>query len=332
LLTRTGRQQYEHLVEDHIYWSSKVDELLADSVDGFTTLDDRKWLNVINDSASFVSNVERGCGRMQNRLVDLSDGSESCARYRFNNDQIQGEIYSFALARALGINNLPPTALVSSSNHRFWSHVHSQLDQAQWRTDKPVVLTKFITDTRPAFIPISLRGKLKSLHGFDLRNLNQSELIEAIQWSDLIVFDYLTGNLDRVVNNLYNSQWNADMMKQPAHNLVKTRDNQLMFVDNESGLLHGYRLLPKYEHYHRSLLDGLCLFRRPTVTAVQSLLQRSTASLTKILSDLVLSVSLDGPDRLYLPPLPERNVRILQQRLANVSNQIKKCNLLYHSS
>lgn len=94
-----------------------------------------------------------------------------------------------------------------------------------------------------------------------------SSLVELAQWSDLVVFDYIIAHLDRVVNNLYNFQWNSEIMEAPAHNLAKNRD-LLLFLDNESGLLHGYRLLAKYEAYHSLLLENLCVFRRSTINQV----------------------------------------------------------------
>lgn len=95
-------------------------------------------------------------------------------------------------------------------------------------------------------------------------------LIELAQWSDLVVFDYLIAHLDRMVNNLYNFQWNSEIMAAPAHNLAKEPKSELLlFLDNESGLLHGYRLLAKYQAYHSLLLENLCVFRRSTIDQVR---------------------------------------------------------------
>ena len=46
--------------------------------------------------------VEKGCGRMKNRLLHLEGGGRVCCRYRQNQDQIQGEVFSFYLSRAIG--------------------------------------------------------------------------------------------------------------------------------------------------------------------------------------------------------------------------------------
>uniref|UniRef100_A0A182QDL5 FAM20 C-terminal domain-containing protein n=1 Tax=Anopheles farauti TaxID=69004 RepID=A0A182QDL5_9DIPT len=147
-------------------------------------------------------------------------------------------------------------------------------------------------------------------------------LVELAQWSDLIVFDYLIANLDRVVNNLYNFQWNADIMAAPAHNLARQTDTALLvFLDNESGLLHGYRLLKKYEAYHGLLLDNLCVFRRSTVRALEALRDASVGQRLNALFERTTTAQI----RDVLPPLPEKSVKILVDRIDRVLGQVQKC-------
>uniref|UniRef100_A0A182M4A6 FAM20 C-terminal domain-containing protein n=1 Tax=Anopheles culicifacies TaxID=139723 RepID=A0A182M4A6_9DIPT len=147
-------------------------------------------------------------------------------------------------------------------------------------------------------------------------------LVELAQWSDLIVFDYLIANLDRVVNNLYNFQWNADIMAAPAHNLARQTDSALLvFLDNESGLLHGYRLLKKYEAYHGLLLDNLCVFRRSTVQALEGLRDASVGQRLNALFERTTTAQI----RDVLPPLPEKSVKILVDRIDRVLGQVQKC-------
>ncbi|XP_023168240.2 extracellular serine/threonine protein kinase four-jointed [Drosophila hydei] len=147
-------------------------------------------------------------------------------------------------------------------------------------------------------------------------------LIELAQWSDLIVFDYLIANLDRVVNNLYNFQWNADIMAAPAHNLARQSETQLLvFLDNESGLLHGYRLLKKYEAYHSLLLDNLCIFRRPTIQALQRLRAEGAGRQLRELFERTTSPNV----RDVLPSLPDKSIKILAERIDRVLAQVHKC-------
>lgn len=153
-----------------------------------------------------------------------------------------------------------------------------------------------------------------------------SELVELAQWSDLIVFDYLTANLDRVVNNLYNLQWNPAMMDAPAHNLAREPNSGLLvFFDNESGLLHGYRLLGKYEAYHGALLGALCVFRRSTADAIKRLHNDKNVG-------HLLQARFDASEpefRDFLPSLPDKSVKILNERIDRVYEQIEQCERQY---
>jgi four-jointed box protein 1 len=146
--------------------------------------------------------------------------------------------------------------------------------------------------------------------------------VELAQWSDLIIFDYLTANLDRIVNNLFNYQWNINIMDGPAHNLARKMDSGLLlFLDNESGLLHGYRLLKKYSVYHSLMLDNLCVFRKKTVDALRTLYSNSVGAK---LSDMFHSKN-SAVIRDILPPLPEKNSKILHERIGKVLSQVEKC-------
>jgi four-jointed box protein 1 len=100
-----------------------------------------------------------------------------------------------------------------------------------------------------------------------------------------------------------------------------------VFLDNESGLLHGYRLLDKYETYHRSLLDSLCIFRRSTV---ESLLQlQSKKNVGNLLRHMFETRDQSLVD--FLPFLPEKSIKTLNYRIDQVLDQVTKCQSLYGS-
>lgn len=303
-----------------VYWTPLSERQVPR---GFDDYDLRLWKRLLNTTE--VEKLEEGCGRMQNRLLTLAEGSKSCCRYRHNNDQIQGEIFSFYLGRHLGIRNLVPSSLaLVDARARRWSDAAPGIALARWSPDRPVVLTQFVKDLQPAFIPPHFRTKNKRrLHPIrqDLGNLTADQVSELVQWSDLVIFDYLTANLDRVVNNLFNERWNPDMMRQPTHNLAKTREGLLLFLDNESGLLHGYRLLEKYEHFHRALLDALCVFRRDTADAVERI--HAGNDVERVLRDSFQR--LDPGMSEWLPFLPERSLRTLRKRIAHVHEHIRTC-------
>lgn len=348
---------------DDIYWGPTIEKHLPV---GSSRQVLQEWKTYVDANTTKIIKIERGCGRMQNRLVTFSDGVKACVRYRINTDQVQGELFSFLLGQLLNITNLVPScAAVVNWDDGLWYDSREYMEDTQWKTSKPVVLTKFIADLEPSGIPKAFRPVDRHLNIDDVRSLlieetvqkpsqllidrlqsngatDRSEslkhawnsrlavlsekklevFVELAQWSDLIVFDYLIANLDRVVNNLYNYQWNHEILAAPAHNLAKQRSSQLLvFLDNESGLLHGYRLLNKYEAYHNLLLDSLCIFRKPTIDALKALQEHDPGKILHELFRVVTSNTI----RHEIPTLPEKSLKILSNRIERVLQQVRKC-------
>lgn len=348
------------VILNDIYWGSAVENALPK---GFDKRQSEAWTRYLQNAE--VDHLEVGCGRMQNRMVVFRDGTRACARYRQNTDQIQGELFSFYLGQLLNITNLAPSAAsIIDMETKLWSSVTDDISNSQWKSTKPVVITKWIGNLEPAGIPKPFQPLERHLNKLDVKNITEGldqpkptkglldrlgatpipelqpirppgapigepvlkRLVELAQWSDLIVFDYLIANLDRVVNNLYNFQWNADIMAAPAHNLARQTDSQLLvFLDNESGLLHGYRLLKKYEAYHGLLLDNLCVFRRSTIAALRDL---RNANVGQRLNELFEGTT-NAKIRDVLPPLPEKSVKILVDRIDRVLGQVQKCREIF---
>lgn len=349
--TTTDHSELFGIIVDNIYWSSRVERALPH---GFHSKETENWRQYIDSSS--VQRLETGCGRMQNRLVVFQDGERACARYRQNTDQIQGELFSFYLGQLMNLSNIVPSAaIVVDISSTTWQLANRDIANAQWKSLKPVILTKWLPDLESAGIPMPFQSLERHLNKLDVINITRDALhipkysknllatvqpsdlsqvtidrfVELAQWSDLIVFDYLIANLDRVVNNLYNFQWNADMMSAPAHNLARLKNSQLLvFLDNESGLLHGYRLLKKYEAYHSILLDNLCIFRRPTIVALQRLRQIGVGKELQRLYEATTSQRV----RDVLPNLPDKSVKILTDRIDRVLNQVQKCAELFNAS
>lgn len=305
-----------------VLWS---DELANMCPRGFTVKDHANWQT--RASSEKIVKMGEGCGRMQNRKLTFQDGGRACARYRLNIDQIQGEIYSYYLSKLLGINNVPPSTIqLADTTTDQWRMVSRELANAQWSEEKPVILSEWIEGLKPSYIPNLFRNLSKTIGPDSLTGENKeaSVLCNLMQWSDLIVFDYLTGNLDRVVNNLFNLQWNDQMMSKPTHNLEETSSGNLVFLDNESGLFHGYRLLDKYSSYHQSLLESLCLFKDTTIKAVQTFLRNDNIG-----EALQKKLEENEVHHRHIPKIPVKNIKILKQRLGDVINQFRKCESLY---
>lgn len=341
----------------NVFWGPQVEDSMPQGYGPSTT---DIWESYTNQSE--VIKMEPGCGRMQNRLVTFKDGVQACVRYRQNTDQIQGEIFSFYVAKLMNITNLAPSVVkVVDLKDRLWQNVANDVSTAQWYSNRAVVLTQYIPSLESATIPDIFKPSNRHLNKHDIlkMSLKESEskdilidklkdkkikkkkegnfdhvdlklnkktidkFVELAQWSDLIIFDYLTANLDRIVNNLFNFQWNINIMDGPAHNLARKMDSGLLlFLDNESGLLHGYRLLKKYNVYHSLMLDNLCVFRKTTINALKELYE--TQMLGVKLSSMFHEKN-NAVIRDILPPLPEKNVKILQDRIGKVLSQVEKC-------
>lgn len=300
-----------------IFWTKETENMCPS---GFSFGDHTEWKEKVN-SLKIVKMAD-GCGRMQNRMLTFRDATKACARYRLNTDQMQGEIYSYYLSKLLNIDNVPPSSLhLLDSKSDQWLSVRPEIANAQWPDDKVIIVTKWIDSLKPSFIPPEFRGEDKTLFPSSELNQKSKEIVcDLLQWSDLIIFDYLTANLDRIVNNMFNKQWNDQMMSSPAHNLEKSTSGALVFLDNESGLFHGYRLLDKYSSYHKSLLNSLCVFRNSTVSQIERLHLSGNVGeeLHKLFTD-------SEPYHKYIPKIPRKNMQILQQRVEDIYNQIQQC-------
>lgn len=306
----------ENIVSE-IFWTNDVENMCPS---GFNHGDHTSWKDKVN-SVKIVKMGE-GCGRMQNRMLTFRDASKACARYRLNTDQMQGEIYSYYLSKLLKIANVPPSSLkLLDSKSDQWLSVRPEIANAQWPDDRVIIVTKWIDNLKPSFIPLEFRGEDKNLYpSKKLGQKSKDSLCDLLQWSDLVIFDYLTANLDRVVNNMFNKQWNDQMMNSPAHNLERSTSGALIFLDNESGLFHGYRLLEKYSSYHKSLLNSLCVFRKSTASEIERL------HLSGSIGDELHKLFTDSePFHRYIPKIPRKNIQVLQQRVDDIYNQIQKC-------
>ena len=302
-----------------ISWSQYLEKLCSK---GYNTEDYSAWrVKVENDD---VIKMEEGCGSMQNRLITFNDSTKACVRYRINSDQMQGDIYSFYLSRLLDMNYTPPTKMLLVRKSKQWQNVWDKIIQAKWSEDKPIIITKWVEALDPVFMPEELKDHKRGIRPENYRLDTQrpvSDLCNLMQWSDLVLFDYISGNLDRVVNNMFNLKWNEKMLEKPVHNLEREKTyGRLVFLDNESGLFHGYRLLDTYAQYHKTLLKSVCVFRKPSVEAIENLYKQGNVGET-----LQHFYEESEPVHNFLPRMGKKNMSILKQRVQNVYNHIQSC-------
>lgn len=232
------------------------------------------------DGSIFASKLRRekvvslgiGCGRGKNRLATLADGTRFCCRYReVQWRDIRGEFYAYHLNNLLGLHNAPPATLIKVNfSSPQWQGVASLARDAGWSDHATIIATLFVEDLVPeTFPPVLTRSDSQLVTKEYLNSVSSKEQSRILQWSDLVVFDFVVGHSDRIFNSLFNLQWNKRMLQRPVHNLLKTKHGEkLLLFDNESGFWMGYKMgwkeASKYEMQER-FLKKMCVFRDRTL-------------------------------------------------------------------
>ncbi|XP_033628838.1 four-jointed box protein 1-like [Asterias rubens] len=306
------------------FWSEKA-EATVSIIQGENS---NEFAEMIKDN--LVVNMVPGCGHSQNRLLTLQNGCRVCCRYRNSLDLILGEMYAYYLSQVLHVHNLPPTTLgVINATDSKWDAVRTNMTIADWSASgHQVVFSQWIPKLAPALLPQVFLKQSKRLHPRRVIGMDAADVAELVQWSELIIFDYLTGNMDRMVSMLVNKQWNSQIMESPVHNLEKsTLTGQLFFIDNELSFIHSYRLLDRYGHYHTAILQYICIFRLQTIERLQRL-HRDGDIWDKMMD---FADNSQGGNK-KLPKLSRKNVGILKMRLVEVLNHVENCKKLYLNS
>lgn len=320
--SREGPAKLGSPVEGGIFWSGWLEELFSA---GFAEEYSREWQERVRTYR--IVKLEPGCGRMSNQLATFADGTKACVRYGINVDQVQGEVLTYYLARLLGITNLPPLVLSQlSPESEQWAAVKTHTDALQWSDRAVVSLTKWVANLSGVVTPGPLRQESSGLHPRlqELDNKTTPELLELMQWTDLILFDYLTANFDRLVSNLFSRQWDSRVMERDTNNLLKTPDGDIVFIDNEAGLVHGYRVLDMWEKYHSAVLSSVCVFRGRTAQRVAELHRRRDSR--KVLLELYRD---SEPLSSQLGFLSDEHAGILQDRIGRLHKHISHCKGTY---
>ena len=110
-------------------------------------------------------------------------------------------------------------------NHPVWREAVPDITSSGWRLGSVVSLSQWVPGLARRAMPPILRAAITSASTLDLthdsrvtqrqqlrdsnvtqqqqlllRDLSVSEAAELAQWSDLVIFDYITGNYDRVAS------------------------------------------------------------------------------------------------------------------------------------
>ena len=272
-----------------------------------------------------VVKLQMGCGRMKNRLATLQDGTKVCCRYRDNPNELSGDLYSYHFNNLLGLWNVPPTTVVRvefSSDQ--WNSVVEAAKVAEWRDDSDVIMIQYIEGLESEYIPNLFKSKSEVVSNRNMQNLTKKEQIRFLQWTDMIVFDFIIGHTDRLFNTLFNAQWNSRMMEKPVHNLEKNEDGKLVLIDNELGFWIGYVAAKTNPHNYNlqvAFLNRICIFKKSTIENVFRLHQSQHA-------DGMLEQYMRGVDPSSYKAMRKMNMQHRQDftaRLRTVLHRVRQC-------
>lgn len=227
-----------------------------------------------------IVSLTAGCGRGKNRLGTLADGTKFCCRYReLQWRDIRGEFYAYHLNNLLEIYNAPPATLLKVNfSSPQWGGVADSARDAGWSNRMTIIATLFVEElVEESFPPVLTKSDNAIVTNEYLNSASPEERSLIMQWSDLLVFDFIVGHSDRVFNSLFNLQWNNLMLQRPVHNLLKTKRSQkLILFDNESGFWFGYKMgwrEPSNFEMQERFLKKMCIFRDRTLQRLRYLLR-----------------------------------------------------------
>ena len=285
------------VVEAGLYWSEEVVGRLTGGEETETLEAEISHLRT-----STVKSLEEPswsrCGQQagQNRFVTFLEGFTACARYREPHTQlVLGELMSFYLARLLGITTVPAVVLSKVEPHNpVWSEALQDVETSGWKYGRTVALIEWVEDLARDHMPDILRRALLDKQTIDLTSseLTVSQAGELADWSDLVVFDFITANYDRVASlqDAVQREGRPEILSERVPNLLTSKTTgRLWMIDNEAGILDGYSLLyptdremegeaERFQQMHRDLLHTLCVFKRSTVAAVFALYKSGDAA------------------------------------------------------
>lgn len=306
-------------VRDDVYWSEDIERRHQPP---FTEEQRKDFVARVHSQR--VTRLQTGCGRLKNRVATLEDGSRVCCRLRDRNE-FRGDLYSYFFNNLLGLWNIPPTTMVTLDlSSEQWSGVKSEAIEAGWEDRSNILMVMYVEGLQAEYIPDVLRPANALLTPDNVKNLTDSEQIRLLQWSDMIIFDFIVGHTDRLFNTLLNYQWNSHMLDRCVHNLEKTKSGKLVLMDNESGFWVGYASAEwKQTNYDFQVrfLKEICLFRRRTVMSLMQLLKSGQA-------DVLLENYMQERDSASFTAVrklkPKERIDF-NQRLQTISDRILEC-------
>ncbi len=272
-------------------------------------------------SAVVVSVDTSKCSdRSDGALITFSNGIKACAKKSslYPDQGLISEFYSYQLQRFLGINRVPITVI-------------SQMpaNSENWQVGQTLSFALFVDDLHPENMPNGLIESLNSGTLWYLFKENPEQLVQAEEWSKLIIFDYLTGQWDRLILKGLATRFEPKVIYEPIHNLYKDSDGKLVIIDHDLTFDTGYFELgdpeDRYDlvRLHTLEVRYLCHFNSDLLSKLEELNEELDP-----LWILVQYAEKNDPLSFADTDLLSRKFRkVFKKRIQYILHQVERCRL-----
>ena len=179
---------------------------------------------------------------------------------RRERQQLQSELYSYYLNCYLDMWNAPPTALGCVNKYGKWTNYTTN-----GADNTCYIITPYVEGLKDeVYIPDQVQ------QGIDLEAISTTprEMNRLMEWSDMILFDFLSGHTDRLSDNLFLPHINMHVPLKRLPNVAKVPSGDLILIDHEATFHTAYykartSLAERKRQSH--FLGRVSVFRRHTV-------------------------------------------------------------------
>ncbi|XP_006824456.2 four-jointed box protein 1-like [Saccoglossus kowalevskii] len=277
-------------------------------------------------------------------MAILSDDSQYIARQV--NCELRSELLAFHLSQLMGMDSVPFATLSKINlNSGLWKGVQVEKKEkkpsSKRMPDPPtdgdiVSLTQWIEGLKKGpMLPGILLDRIYRAIGeplfaddIYLEYLSKEEITQLVQWTDMILFDYINVNYDR------SFPWliiHGPSSQQPTNNVYRIGYGieKLYFSNHAQTFVWSYAPFPsdpRIREHHDLMLHSSCIFRKSVADKIAEM--NTHENPVKLLLD---RVNAEEPLANITEPVPGCFVddvkfgKILQKRLSEINTWITSC-------
>ncbi|HVZ74545.1 MAG TPA: hypothetical protein VHJ20_19320 [Polyangia bacterium] len=254
--------------------SSMADPRVALEATGtFLGMSDEVLLQRVRTQPIVRFKVNHGGSSLSFR-IDFADGSRAAWKPLQTNTQTipRKEVAAYRLNRLLGLNAVPPAAERAVRKEDILAHLHPESVEAIPRIEAETLFgpTGQVVGTASYWIPVIKDSGFDTPEGQQLEQswlsvgqpVPPDKVSMATQLSDLVVFDFLTANPDRLSG--------GNMKMSPDGQTLFYMDNTMSFFVEPEGNKKSRDALMRTQRFSRALVSALDRIDVPTLERVLS--------------------------------------------------------------